>query len=94
MTRPAVSCESCVYWSPAPPRMVSYGTGQRPGVSYIETPEATRRTGQCRRFPPFMRTTERGPRADWPITLANHWCGEHGVFDELRAAGAAADDAA
>jgi hypothetical protein len=31
-----------------------------------------------------MATTPKGPRAQWPLTIAEQWCGEHGVIEQSR----------
>lgn len=65
-----VHCETCCYWSPSQPRET--------GTSYGFQSSGAPNLGQCRRFPPFMVRTEKGQRANWPITIDTHWCGEHG----------------
>ena len=63
------TCSTCCYWS------ASRGAS---GGGFRQGQEDEPLMGQCRRFPPFMGSTVKGPRAQWPITLASHWCGEHG----------------
>lgn len=70
-----VACETCAYWQK--PR--SYPADRE--VEAFDRPPVTQ--GQCRRYPPFMsRNTQGSNRAQWPLTLATHWCGEHAIEEE------------
>lgn len=73
-----VRCETCCYWKSNRPVIgFSSGYGQQPSEFVAK--------GECRRFPPLMMQTPSGPRAQWPLTLAHHWCGEHGEMQTARA---------
>lgn len=71
-----VACETCCYWSKDRPRPTAMGYGFPASTEQDEPQHVVK--GQCRRYPPFMVRTEKGPRAQWPLTLSTHWCGEHG----------------
>ena len=65
-----VRCDTCAYWSPSTGNPLTVG-------------DRSLRRGQCRRYPPFMARTEAGPRAQWPLTIEDHWCGEHGEVQRI-----------
>ncbi len=79
--RKDIRCETCAYWSPST-RVPEAGAGETAAYGAMgRTQGYNPHVGQCRRFPPFTAQTAKGPRAQWPMTIASHWCGEHGVIE-------------
>lgn len=66
--KPRLACETCAYWQPPAWRQTLTDAAGKPVT-----------LGQCRRYPPSIERTDKGPRALFPLTPATMWCGEHGV---------------